>query len=647
VNSKLLITLLVTVALHFAPAAQARKRTVTLIELNDLHAHLVPHKDVVSDGSGGTRIETRGGLTRIATAVKAIRAGHPNSLLMNIGDTFHGGAEAFFTAGNAVVDPLNSLGIDVGVPGNWDFYYSPVMFRARFGRINTELFTGRFDIDIPGFALDAEIKRPNYPNLAANMKDVMERVTPRKFLEPTRMIKINKVKVGFIGLTSDIVADMHPMLAQGFDFSQGETEHKQLVDKYARKLRKDGADIVVVMSELGIHKTRRLADIVKKHSVDVFFAAHTHEVTYEPVKSASGALVVEAGNDGYLGQMDITVKQKKKKTNKGKTRKTSKVIARNWRIIEIDNSVAEDPEMKVLVDKERAGFFADDVALLAPPPFFAQTLNMPLDTVIGHTDSVIDRKNAMESTFNNGWTDLLREVTGTEVAMTPGFRIPAAVAEPGYMDEMGAIASGDITLEDAFRFFPMMYSIATGEVTGKRLKEIIEAQLVRTYSSDTFNHTGGWNYGFSGLDMTLDLAAGDGNRIQSLSYSDSGTTVRNSDRITVAGCQRMPIEFAGTLCAYSGFTSVEPYTGPFAAGDAMTALDLFVEALATRSFDGTRSSITDLSDTPVWPAATYIQPLDGAGSATPAKDGNDCGFFGPCDSGSFRDGVSIFGLGRN
>lgn len=625
-----------TLALAAAPfLATAATRTITFIELNDLHAHLVPHLEVVSDGIGGTKVERRGGLTRIATAVKDIRADNPNSILMNIGDTYHGGAEAFYTVGNAVSDPLNSLGVDVGVPGNWDFYYSPPMVRARYGQIDTNRFTDRFTVSVPGFGTSVEIKRPNFVNLGANVTDIMNMFFPQDFLPATHMMTVDGIKVGFIGLTSDIVGDMHDMLTQGFDFASGETEHKDLVNQHAAALRNQGADIVVVMSELGIHKTRQLADVVNS-GVDVFFAAHTHEVTYQPIESASGALVVEAGDDGYLGRMDVTVSTSRWRGNS--------ISGMQWSIIDLDDSVPEDPDMLTLVNAERAPFFEDNVALTAPPPFFMQNLGMPLDTVIGHTDSLMDRKDSLESTFNNGYTDMLRSTTGTEVAMTPGFRMGTTVTEPGYMDEIGHVATGDITLEDAYRFIPMLYGIATATTSGARLKEIVEEQLTKTYSSDAFNHTGGWNYGFSGLDMDLDLAGGDGSRIRQLAYSDTGAPVGDTDTVTVTGCQRLPLESGGTLCAYDGFDNITSYTGLLAADETVTALDLFVDMLASNTFNGNRSDISDANNTPRWPDSDFIQPLDGVGSSTGAADGNNCGYFGMCNSG-FGGGFRVFGFG--
>ncbi|TCK19311.1 2',3'-cyclic-nucleotide 2'-phosphodiesterase (5'-nucleotidase family) [Thiogranum longum] len=614
---------------------QAATKTITLIELNDLHAHLIPHKDLVSDGNGGTTIATRGGLTRIATAVKQIRADNPNNILMNIGDTTHGGVEALFSMGNAIMGPLNSLGVDVGVAGNWDFYYTPGVTRARYGRFDTSL-GGIIQVPIPGMDNLIGIIQPNYPNLGANVSDFTDffPILP-DFMPATWNKTIAGVNVGFIGLTSDIVADMHSMLATGFNFAQGESEHLDIVQRYADKLRNNGANLVVVMSELGIHKTKRLADLVDPGSVDVFFAAHTHEATYTPITSESGALVVEAGNDGYLGRMDIVVDVRKRWRST-----TVTVKSKNWTLIELDDSVAEDPDMVALVNEARAPYLGDNVFLEAPP-FVMQTLTQSIDTVVGHADSLIDRKDSLESSFNNGWSDLLRQTTGTQMAMTPGFRMGATIGATGTVYEDGAVADGAITIEDAYRFFPMAYSISTGQVTGVRFREIVEDVLTRTFSPDVFKQRGGWTYGFAGVDLTVDLAAPDGQRIQAMSYSDTGVAISDSDNISITGCRRTPIEEGDDiLCAYDGFTNIDPVIGggpgPF---DLLPiqAVELFQQALAANLFNGARANITDSNNTPRWPETEFIQPLEGVGTPTGDNGGaEDCGAFAfLCGGGGF------------
>ena len=69
----------VALTLALLPASPARSesdtRTLTLLHLNDLHANLVPHLDLVrvpgDDGrEPGTLVVERGGVARIATLVR-------------------------------------------------------------------------------------------------------------------------------------------------------------------------------------------------------------------------------------------------------------------------------------------------------------------------------------------------------------------------------------------------------------------------------------------------------------------------------------------------------------------------------------------------------------------------------------------------
>ena len=135
--NKILFTSVALFALSFSLSAQ--NTTVSLLHYNDLHAHLTPHKDMVrygdtcaTDPSATFSIGNRGGIAKLKTLVDQLKTANPNTILMNIGDTYHGGVEAAYTSGNAIVAPVNALGIDVAVPGNWDFAYGPGVWRKRY-----------------------------------------------------------------------------------------------------------------------------------------------------------------------------------------------------------------------------------------------------------------------------------------------------------------------------------------------------------------------------------------------------------------------------------------------------------------------------------------------------------------------------------
>lgn len=76
---------------------------IRFIHVGDLHGHLVPRPHVRADGTGSTE----GGQARMATLVASLREQHPNSVLVNTGDTIQGCAEALFTRGQALVDAVD------------------------------------------------------------------------------------------------------------------------------------------------------------------------------------------------------------------------------------------------------------------------------------------------------------------------------------------------------------------------------------------------------------------------------------------------------------------------------------------------------------------------------------------------------------
>jgi sulfur-oxidizing protein SoxB len=633
------------------PQNKSASTKITFIHFNDLHAHLTPHADLVPDAPYGqtstkTKVVERGGIARLATVVKRIRADNPNSIFMNIGDTYHGGVEAFFTNGNAIVDPVNALNIDVGVVGNWDYAYGPLVTRMRYSNLPItkmmrpmQRIVGKMRRSGSRQSLDnnedigetkgesemmmpfGEIKRPNFPNLAANLTLTMPPMRRGQLMMPATMVKeMNGVKVGLIGLTSDIVPRMHKVLAMGMSFVEGEDNYRTLVNRYQKKLRAEGADVVVVMSELGIQKNYRLAQIIDP-GVDVIFSAHTHEAIYKPLTSQSGALVVEAGNDGNVGRMDVIVRG-------------GKVVDHQWQLSPIDNTIPEDPEVKALVDKARAPFLAANVNMSVPMPMMHQKLTQPINTVVGHTNVLLDRRQVLESSFNDLMGNIMRRTSGTDVAITPGFRfdsvvpgrgtpVQASMTRPSFSShehgivegrdlpvEDNTVATGDITLEDVYRFFPVPYTIATAKISGEQLRQVMEQALTNVFSTDVFLQSGGWLEGFAGLDTTLNLANQDGHRISSMRLTGSGNPVKSGDVVSVTGCTRL-MDAKGSLCSYHGFTDVQPLINK-ATGQAWTPVDIFVAGISSdvQSRD-TQPRMRDTNATPFWPRAPFIQPLKG------------------------------------
>lgn len=70
-------------SLSIGAAQAAAGNEVTLIHMGDIHGHLVEHPNLRSDGKGAMM----GGLARMYTRIRQIRAAHPGSTItVNGGD---------------------------------------------------------------------------------------------------------------------------------------------------------------------------------------------------------------------------------------------------------------------------------------------------------------------------------------------------------------------------------------------------------------------------------------------------------------------------------------------------------------------------------------------------------------------------------
>jgi 2',3'-cyclic-nucleotide 2'-phosphodiesterase (5'-nucleotidase family) len=569
--------------------------------------------------------------------IKRLRAELPASILMNVGDTYHGGVEALYTQGEAIAPIVNALGIDVGVPGNWDYAYGPQVTR---GRYTGDMLAGMQECIQLGFASGAigggggggigggggpkgpmsdagadsgststSYLRPSFPNLAANVTyKTGPSVSPGDpFLPPTYVKEVSGVKVGFIGISSDIVPKMHPMLACGLTFlgaddlasgdsASWETKYRSLIEDQAKSLRAAGAAVVVVMSELGLQKDFHLGNLIAPNTVDVFFSAHTHESVFVPLASKSGALVVEAGDDTYLGHMDVRIVN-------------SKVIERQWKLEPVTLDIAEDPAIKKLVDDARAPFLVADPNRLIPGNTGGQlALHEPIDSVVGHVPHPIDRKQALDSSFNDFFTEALRTAAGTQLGMAPGFRFDSPIATAESLVEGTVVADGAVTVEDTYRFFPVVYTMATASATGAQMKQVMERGMTAVFSTSVALQAGGWLEGFAGLKVQTNLAAPDGQRVLGMTLPD-GTPIGDASTFSIAGCRR-PFDATDVMCSQGGFTQVQDFKK--SDGSVWTNVEILRSGLAAASQLKPVKVFSDTSGTKTWPQAAFVQPLEGA-----------------------------------
>ena len=475
--------------------AQASNRTgeVTFIHMGDLHGHLVPHASVRSDAEG----KTEGGVARIYTLVERIRRAQPGkTLLVNTGDTLHGGAEALFTRGEAMIEVLNAFRFDAYAPGNWDYVYG------------ADKFLSYFSGPAPKARWNPVIANLYYDNYPGQQAKNGQTVAP-----PYLIKQVGGLRVGIIGFTSDRGPQAgDEKVTAGLRFTDGRAEY----EKYVKEVRAKDVDLVVVISELGLHGNLSLADAIA--GVDVILSSDKHEITPRPVVSRKGTLIVEQGMDGQVvGELRVRV-------DKGVVADKRYVSHR------ITEQLAEDKRIAALVAQVRAPLVSGPAfkpgAVINP--FSGAALRFPIDTVVGQTEVPLHRSNfsnermpaVIEGSSHDFLTDAFRRQGGAQLGMITGFRYGTAVAP------------GSIRLEDLYHFLPVGAQIARGELTGTQIKKALEGSPQNTQAR-TGEWINGWTAGISGLTADFDPRAPQGSRVSNMRID--GEPVRLDATYTVAG----------------------------------------------------------------------------------------------------------------
>jgi hypothetical protein len=186
------------------------------------------------------------------------------------------------------------------------------------------------------------------------------------------------------------------------------------------------------------------------------------------------------------------------------------------RLIPVDESIAEDDEMKALV--------ADAVA----PTRFLH------DDIGGHTDRLLHRATCLDAPMDDVLLTAIARAAGTRIAFSNGWRYGAP------------IPPGRVTAHDLLCMVPMNPPIQTVELTGTEVRAMMEDSLESTFSADPLRQRGGYVKRFRGLVFNVKLENPHGARIQAAFTTDGDLLVE--DRIYRAAyitVQGVPERYGG------------------------------------------------------------------------------------------------------
>jgi 2',3'-cyclic-nucleotide 2'-phosphodiesterase (5'-nucleotidase family) len=341
----------------------ANNSSITIMQVNDVHACLDAHQELFWEG-GEESYRLAGGYARISTLVRQAREENRGRVLFtDNGDTLHGTYPVVQTQGQAVVPILNSLSLH-GMTAHWEFAYGPAVFRQRASELN-------------------------HPVLAAN---VYEKET-HSLVFPSHVVnEIGGVRVGLVGIASDIVdKTMPPSYSEGLYFTSGRDVLPGIVDTLRREER---VDLVVLLSHLGFPQDMQVLSEVP--GIDVCLSSHTHNRLYKPALQGN-TLVIQSGSSGsFLGRLDLEIEH-------------GRLVDYRHRLIEVSWDIEPDQAVEALVRE-------------ALQPYQAE-----LSEVVGTTATPLNRNTSLESTMDNLLLQALLESTGAQLAFSNGWRFGAPI----------------------------------------------------------------------------------------------------------------------------------------------------------------------------------------------------------------------------
>jgi 2',3'-cyclic-nucleotide 2'-phosphodiesterase (5'-nucleotidase family)/DNA/RNA endonuclease YhcR with UshA esterase domain len=261
---------------HIAGKPELKSNLILLLT-SDLHGYMEAH---------GTLGEI-GGLSRIATLVREIKADHPGVLLLDGGDTIHGTPLAGLTEGEVVIAVMNAVGYHAMVVGNHDFNFGQDILAKR-------------------------AKEAKFPFLGANVRHADGAAV--QFLPPYAIFTVGKLKVGVIGLTCVRTPEKtHPSDIAGLQF----LDPAAVAIEYARKLYQR-VDAIILLLHMSWTDKRVVVAAVERKVPGILLAAVSADSHRQHYEVRRGIPMISAGEYGKaLARLDILVEAGEVSERKG------------------------------------------------------------------------------------------------------------------------------------------------------------------------------------------------------------------------------------------------------------------------------------------------------------------------------------------
>ena len=404
-----------------------------------------------------------GGLDHTSTLIKAIRSerGDDKVLLLDGGDTWQGSYTSLKTQGEDMVKVMKALGTEAMV-GHWEFTFGQQRLKELIDKLE-------------------------YPFLGGNVFDTE---WDEPVFESTAFFEKGGVSVAVIGQHFPYTPIANPnYMVKGWSFGI----RPEVLQKNVDEAKKQGAEIVVLLSHNGFDVDQKLAAMIQ--GIDVILTGHTHDAIPKGIRIKDTLLLSSGSHGKYLGRVDLKVKN-------------GKVVETNSNLIPVfSDVVTPDKEMKQLIKKIRSPYEKE------------------CNRIIGKTENLLYRRGNFNGSWDDVICDAIMQERDTEISLSPGFRWGTSLL-PGQ----------NITVDDIYSQTSMNYpEVYRIEMTGKMIKDLLEDVCDNIFNPDPFFQQGGDMVRVGGLSYTCHPKNKIGNRISNLRIISSDMLLESNQKYVVGG----------------------------------------------------------------------------------------------------------------
>jgi 2',3'-cyclic-nucleotide 2'-phosphodiesterase (5'-nucleotidase family) len=419
-----------------APFLFSQPKVLTILHTNDTHSCLFPF---------GPQ-DSLGGIARMSTLIKQLKAKDTNVLTLHAGDAFVGTFEFNKYLGYPELKIMEGL-YDAMELGNHEFDFGPDVLAG----VLSGVIPGKSPVMLP-------VLCANLNTAALGLSGLVAPNLVKAVGEPGQ-----SVQVGIFGVVNTAPQNYSP------EFLPFLTDPIAAAQEQVAILQAAGCEVIVCLSHLGLAadtSTDALLGLASVDGIDIIVGGHSHDGLKDPVTEGD-KIIVQGGYFGLsLGELEVEVKA------------PGDVKLSHYKLHQVDRKVKKDPSLLWTLNKLRVGLVQD--------PRFGPVLTKDVAKADWDMEKEFpeDQPTYRDSAVGDLVSDALR--WGVEKA---GYDVDVALEALGYIGSK--IYKGKIVGNDVMRVVPYGYDETSGlgfkivivDLTGEQLWGGLEYSLLEVPAS--------------------------------------------------------------------------------------------------------------------------------------------------------------------